>query len=102
MKIRLPLIFAASLIGATLSVSGAAFQAMFVNPLASPSLLGVLGGASLGAALGIIYLKSWYLLQIATFTCNITAVIVVFGIARHWPIGLWPERGLGSQAVTLR
>ncbi|MEN6373785.1 MAG: iron chelate uptake ABC transporter family permease subunit, partial [Smithella sp.] len=52
--IRLPRILAAILIGASLSVSGAAFQAMFVNPLVSPGLLGVLAGASFGAAMSMV------------------------------------------------
>jgi len=52
--IRLPRILAVVLVGAALSVSGGAFQAMFVNPLVSPGILGVLAGASFGAALGIM------------------------------------------------
>ncbi len=39
--IRLPRILVAMLVGSTLSVSGAAFQAVFRNPLVSPGLLGV-------------------------------------------------------------
>ena len=86
MEIRLPRIFAASLIGAALSVSGAAYQAMFINPLVSPSLLGVLGGASFGAALGIVYLKSWYAIQMATFVGGMAAVMVAIGIARIYRV----------------
>ena len=40
--IRLPRIAAAILIGSALSVSGAVFQSMFINPLVSPGLLGLL------------------------------------------------------------
>lgn len=43
-EIRLPRVVAAVLIGAALSVSGAAFQSVFMNPLVSPGLLGVLAG----------------------------------------------------------
>ncbi len=86
LDIRLPRILAASLIGAALSVSGAAYQAMFVNPLVSPSLLGVLGGASFGAALGIVYLKSWYAVQISTFIGGLTAVALAVGIARIYRV----------------
>jgi iron complex transport system permease protein len=41
-------------VGAALALSGAMVQGMFRNPLASPSLIGVTGGASLGAALGFL------------------------------------------------
>ena len=50
-KLRLPRILTAFFAGAALSVAGAAFQAMFRNPLATPFTLGVSGAASLGAAL---------------------------------------------------
>jgi len=67
LDIRMPRILAAILIGASLAVAGSAFQAMFVNPLVSPSLLGVLAGASFGAALGMVFFKSWVAVQMATF-----------------------------------
>ena len=41
-------------VGAALALSGALVQGLFRNPLASPSLLGVTGGASLGAAIAIL------------------------------------------------
>jgi len=47
-QIRLPRIYTALLVGAGLSASGAALQALFENPLAAPSLLGRSGGAALG------------------------------------------------------
>lgn len=50
-KLRMPRILTAFFAGAALSVAGAAFQAMFRNPLATPFTLGVSGAASLGAAL---------------------------------------------------
>jgi iron complex transport system permease protein len=85
-EIRLPRILSAALIGASLSTSGAAYQAMFVNPLVSPSLLGVLGGASFGAALGIVYLKSWFAVQVSTFLGGLIAVAIALGIARVYRI----------------
>ena len=82
MHIRLPRILAALLIGASLSVSGAAFQAMFLNPLVSPGLLGVLAGASFGAALGMVFSKSWLVVQAGAFAFGFFAVIVAVGIAK--------------------
>lgn len=82
LDIRMPRILAAILIGASLAVAGSAFQAMFVNPLVSPSLLGVLAGASFGAALGMVFFKSWVAVQVATFLFGFLAVLVSVGIAR--------------------
>jgi iron complex transport system permease protein len=53
-EIRLPRALFAALVGGALSVSGAAFQALLRNPLASPYILGVSGGGSLGAVLAIV------------------------------------------------
>lgn len=78
---RAPRILAAALVGAGLSVSGAAYQAVFRNPLVSPGLLGVLSGCAFGAALGIV----WHLpaLPIAVLSCatGLIAVVVGVGIA---------------------
>ncbi|MDY0187270.1 MAG: iron ABC transporter permease [Syntrophus sp. (in: bacteria)] len=81
-EIRMPRIVAAILIGASLAVAGTAFQAMFVNPLVSPSLLGVLAGASFGAALGMVFFKNWLSVQILTFLFGFLAVLLSLGIAR--------------------
>jgi iron complex transport system permease protein len=81
-SIRLPRVVAAILVGSSLSVAGAAFQAMFINPLVSPSLLGVLAGASFGAALGMILFKSWLAVQFSTFAFGFVSVLVAVGIAR--------------------
>jgi len=82
LDIRMPRIIAAALIGSALSVSGAAFQSMFINPLVSPGLLGVLAGASFGAALGMIAFDSWFAVQSGAFICGFAAVLVAIGIAR--------------------
>ena len=55
--LRLPRILSALLVGGALSASGAAYQGVFRNPMASPDILGVAAGASLGAGIGI--LASW-------------------------------------------
>ena len=80
--IRLPRILAVVLVGAALSVSGGAFQAMFVNPLVSPGILGVLAGASFGAALGIMISDSWFGVQLFSFAFGFVAVLVALGVAK--------------------
>ena len=82
LDIRMPRILAAALIGASLSVAGASFQAMFVNPLVSPSLLGVLAGASFGAALGMVFSDSWLAVQCLTFFFGFLSVLIAVGIAK--------------------
>jgi iron complex transport system permease protein len=51
LKVRLPRIVLAALVGATLAVCGATFQTILRNPLADPFILGVSGGAACGAAI---------------------------------------------------
>lgn len=53
-KIRFPRVLLAALVGATLSVGGLVFQALLHNPLAEPYILGISGGAAVGAILGIL------------------------------------------------
>lgn len=51
--IRLPRTVAALVVGAALGLAGAVMQGLLRNPLADPGVLGVSGGAGLGAALAI-------------------------------------------------
>ena len=52
-EIRVPRALLGALVGAALGMSGAALQGYLRNPLAEPGLLGVTGGASLGAVIAI-------------------------------------------------
>lgn len=54
-ELRMPRAFLAVLVGAALGLSGATLQGLLRNPLAEPSLLGVSGGAALGAVLAIYF-----------------------------------------------
>lgn len=56
MKIRLPRVILAGLIGASLALAGAAFQGLLRNPLADPFTLGISSGASVGAV-AVIFLQ---------------------------------------------
>jgi len=80
--IRLPRIVAGVVIGAALSTSGTAFQALFVNPLVSPSLLGVLAGASFGAAVGILFSFSLVQIQLLAFVFGMLAVGLALTLVR--------------------
>ena len=54
-QLRAPRVVLAALVGAMLAVAGASYQGVFRNPLVDPYLLGVAGGAGLGATLVIAY-----------------------------------------------
>ncbi|MFV0439573.1 MAG: FecCD family ABC transporter permease [Desulfopila sp.] len=85
-NIRLPRALAAAMIGASLAVSGASFQALFINPLVSPGLLGVLAGASFGAALGLVISESWLVVQLSTLLFGFVAVALAATIARIYRV----------------
>ena len=53
-EVRLPRVILGGLVGATLALSGATYQAVFRNPLADPYLLGAAAGAGLGATLALV------------------------------------------------
>lgn len=82
LQARLPRILAALIVGAALSMSGGAFQAVFRNPLVSPDLLGVLSGAAFGAAGAILMHGSAVLIGIAPVLGGCCAVALGFAIAR--------------------
>jgi len=85
--IRVPRTLTAFLVGAALSLSGMAFQAMFRNPLATPFTLGTASGASLGAALYIRIGIAFSLFGIsgisyAAFAGSLLAVGLVYSLTR--------------------
>ncbi len=54
-ELRIPRTVLALVVGATLGLGGAALQGLLRNPLAEPGLLGVSGGAALGAVIAIYF-----------------------------------------------
>lgn len=87
LRLRLPRVVMAGLVGASLATVGAALQALFRNPLADPFTLGVSGGASLGASIAIalglgVSLLGLPLVFIAAFVGAGVSVFVVYRLAR--------------------
>lgn len=81
--LRLPRIALSVIVGAGLAASGTALQATLRNPLAEPYLLGVSGGAAVGAVAGVVLgLSSPALLPVAAFGGAIAAVVLVLLVAR--------------------
>ena len=82
MQVRLPRIILALLVGGALSVSGASYQTLFKNPMASPDILGVSAGAGFGASLAILYSSNWWQTQLSAFVFGMIAVISTYLIAK--------------------
>ncbi|GGW93776.1 iron ABC transporter permease [Streptomyces chartreusis] len=80
---RVPRVLAALLAGAALALAGTLVQAVTRNPLAEPGVLGVSGGAALGAVLLVTTVPSagsWGVAGAAFMGAAISSV-VVFGLA---------------------
>ena len=86
-NVRLPRILAAVLVGAALSVAGAAYQGMLRNPLVSPGILGASGGAGLGAAVAIVSGWTGLAVPLLAFVGGLVAVLST------WSLGAWMGRG---------
>lgn len=71
---RLPRVIAAIVIGGALALSGALYQGIIGNPLVSPSILGVLSGASFGAAFAMLLGMSILGMEIMCFIFGIIAM----------------------------
>jgi iron complex transport system permease protein len=80
-NLRLPRVSLAVLVGAGLGVSGAALQGTMRNPLAEPYLLGVSGGAAVGAVIATSLGVGAALLPLAAFLGAIVAVLAAFFVA---------------------
>ena len=78
-QLRLPRVLMSVLVGAVLSVCGAAYQSIFRNPLTDPYVLGVSSGASLGAAVAI-------LLGLEAFLWGVGGMALAAALATVWLI----------------
>ena len=86
-QIRLPRIIAAMLVGASLSIAGAAFQGIFKNPLVSPDLLGVANGAGFGASIAILLSMGNVFIQVFAFIFGIISVSITYIISKSYKSG---------------
>ena len=83
-KVRLPRALAAVMIGGALSLSGAAYQGMFKNPLVSPDILGSAAGAGFGAAVGILLSFGMPGIKITSFLFGLAAVMITWFISTRF------------------
>jgi len=87
MRVRIPRVLLAAMVGAALASSGVIFQALLRNPLADPYILGISSGAGLGAIIAVISGLSWTLwgrspIAIFAFVGALGTVWLVWGIGR--------------------
>ncbi|MCD4738890.1 MAG: iron ABC transporter permease [Anaerolineae bacterium] len=93
LRLRLPRILMACLLGMSLAAAGTVLQMIFRNPLVEPGFLGVSQGAAFGAAFSIIFLKAAPLLiqlSAALFAC--LGLAFSYFLARHIRYGGWTLR----------
>lgn len=81
-NLRLPRVLLAFLVGGALAMSGASLQALVRNPLADPYLLGLSGGAGLGAVIAIAAeLRSPWAVPAAAAVGALAAVVLVYRLS---------------------
>lgn len=85
--IRLPRIMAALIVGASLAITGVAFQGVFRNPLVSSDILGVSAGSGFGAALAILIAGSNFIIQLLAFVFGIISVSLTYLISKSYKNG---------------
>lgn len=81
-KVRLPRILLALAAGAGLACSGAAFQGLFSNPLATPDTLGVASGASFGAVLAMMFHWNLIGVQLLALVFGLVSCFLTYQISR--------------------
>ena len=83
-ELRLPRILLGVLVGASLSVSGASFQALLRNPLADPFVLGVSSGAALGSLLALTIAPQFPLITpLGAFLGALATIAAVYFLGRR-------------------
>lgn len=87
MNLRLPRVFLAGIVGASLALAGAAMQGLFRNPMASPSIIGLSAGAAFGASLAIVLGVSWvsgaFAIPAMAFVFSFVTLFLVYAVSRN-------------------
>ncbi|MDD2533678.1 MAG: iron ABC transporter permease [Eubacteriales bacterium] len=83
-NLRLPRVLLAAYAGFVLALVGSVLQTIFKNPLASPDVMGVSSGASVGAAFAILFLGgSMFTVTTSAFVGGLLAVALAVLLAHH-------------------
>lgn len=92
LELRLPRALAAFAVGGLLALAGTLMQVLLRNPLADPYVLGVSGGAGVGAMSAILLGLSGIGIDGLAFAGALAALLLVFGLARG--DGSWTQTRL--------
>ncbi len=85
LNVRLPRLLTSAICGASLALAGFIYQELFRNPLASPDILGVGGGASVGAIIAILSGSATLLTrQISAFAGGLVVVLLSLLLAAQF------------------
>ena len=84
LDIRLPRVLLALAVGGGLSVAGAVFQAILMNPLAEPYILGISSGGTFGVILSMLLGLSFFLTQTFAFLGAISVMVIVFLLGKRF------------------
>lgn len=79
--LRLPRALGAFAVGGLLALAGALMQVLLRNPLADPYVLGISGGAAVGALLAMLGGLALFFVNLAAFAGAFAAMLTVFGLA---------------------
>jgi iron complex transport system permease protein len=79
--LRLPRALGAFAVGGLLALAGGLMQVLLRNPLADPYVLGISGGAAVGALLAMLLGLTLWFINLAAFAGAFAAMLIVFGLA---------------------
>jgi len=83
MRLRLPRALAAFAVGGLLALAGALMQVLLRNPLADPYVLGLSGGAAVGALGAMLAGLGAFAANLGAIGGALTSILLVFALARR-------------------
>lgn len=98
-ELRLPRVLAAFTAGALLALAGSLIQVLTRNPLADPYILGISGGAAVGALLAILFGLALWLQHVFAAVGALAALLLVIALAHGE--GAWTRQRLLLTGVVL-
>src|SRR6476661_10001321 len=83
LELRLSRALSGFVTGAMLALAGVMMQALLRNPLADPYVLGISGGASVGALAAMLLLPAAWMVDLAAFGGAVTVALLLYALARR-------------------
>ena len=93
-ELRAPRVFAAFACGGLLALAGTLLQVLLRNPLADPYILGISGGAAVGALSALSFGMAALSINIGALLGAVAAIALVFSLG-------WRRRGVGPERMLL-